>query len=163
LWKKCYTVFFFFFFLKLPYLAIGSRGSTTCEFFYFSVCFLLYNQIWLNPLVHDCHFWCNIRKFGKTCWWYWYGRLVCLGGGLKGSGNFSVYLFEMPNVVRQQLPVRYRPGFQKGKTKLRSTQSMGVIILRKPMVVGWGHGLYWLLPTKARILCLDFIIECIVA
>jgi hypothetical protein len=49
-----------FFFLKLPYLAIGSRGSTTCDrilkFLYFSVCFLLDNQIWLNPLVPDCHF-----------------------------------------------------------------------------------------------------------
>ncbi len=50
-------------------------------------CLLLYlsdSQIWLNPLVADCHFWCHMRKLSekkeKRHWFVLYFMLVTING-----------------------------------------------------------------------------------
>ncbi len=54
-----------FLLLKLLYLANMFQCSATCNKIpRFSTS--KYSQIWFNPLVTDCHFWCNIWKLKKS-------------------------------------------------------------------------------------------------
>jgi hypothetical protein len=59
--SKDFGLIYRFCLLKSPHLALEVDqhliGFLDCSFFYLSC-----RHIWLNILVADCHFWCNMRK-----------------------------------------------------------------------------------------------------
>jgi hypothetical protein len=50
--------------LKSPHLAL-EVDQHFMGFLHFSFFYLFCRHIWLNIVVADCHFWCNMRKLEK--------------------------------------------------------------------------------------------------